>query len=152
RGRAQGAKEVWIELRHTRNPVVEDRRAGGGGAVSLAKPTVMLTARTTQLGAKRVKGRCGRRGRGRDQLEAEVHGDSREGDEESEPRAEHHAAAAVAATPVHVVVTAGWCLCLFGVGHAAIQGSVGLPARMRFSICRRYAPALASEHARITRR
>src|SRR5215475_14520636 len=29
----------------------------------------------------------------------------------------------------------------FAVGHAAIQGSVLLPARMRFSICGRHAPA-----------
>ena len=35
----------------------------------------------------------------------------------------------------------GRCSCWFAVGHAASQGSAVLPARMRFSICRRYAPA-----------
>jgi hypothetical protein len=34
----------------------------------------------------------------------------------------------------------GCCSCWFAVGHASSQGSVVLPARMWFSICRRYAP------------
>ena len=34
---------------------------------------------------------------------------------------------------------AGHCSCWFAVGHAPSQGSVVLPARMWFSICRRYA-------------
>src|SRR5581483_9700047 len=38
------------------------------------------------------------------------------------------------------------------LGHAAIQGRALLPARMWFSICRRYAPALASEQACLDRR
>src|SRR5882757_4233303 len=35
----------------------------------------------------------------------------------------------------------GRSCCWFGVGHAPIQGSLVLQARMRFSIRRRYAPA-----------
>jgi hypothetical protein len=34
---------------------------------------------------------------------------------------------------------AGRCSCRFAVGHASSQGSAVLPARMWFSICRRYA-------------
>jgi hypothetical protein len=36
---------------------------------------------------------------------------------------------------------AGRCSCWFAVGHAPSQDSVVLPARMCFSIRRRYAPA-----------
>jgi hypothetical protein len=43
-GPAQGAKEGWIEVDDTRNRIVEDRRAVGHGAVSLAKRTPVLTA------------------------------------------------------------------------------------------------------------
>jgi hypothetical protein len=42
-GPAQGAKEGWIEVGDTRNRIVEDRRAVGHGAVSLAKRTTVLT-------------------------------------------------------------------------------------------------------------
>jgi hypothetical protein len=31
-----------------------------------------------------------------------------------------------------------WCRCWLAVGHAASEGGVALPERMRFSICRRY--------------
>jgi hypothetical protein len=36
---AQGSKERWIKIGHTGNGVVEDRRAVGEGAVSLAQET-----------------------------------------------------------------------------------------------------------------
>jgi hypothetical protein len=39
----------------------------------------------------------------------------------------------------------GRCSCWLAVGHASSQGSVVLPARMWFSICRRYAPARAQQ-------
>ena len=45
RGLAQGTEESWIKVGHTRNLVVEDRRAVGDGTVSLAKRTAGLTAR-----------------------------------------------------------------------------------------------------------
>ena len=38
-------------------------------------------------------------------------------------------------------IPTGCCSCGLAVGHAAIQGSVVLPARIRFSICRRHAAA-----------
>ncbi len=53
---AQGTEESWIEVGHTRNPVIEDRRAVGDGTVSLAKRTTVLTAKTTVLTAKDVDG------------------------------------------------------------------------------------------------
>ena len=40
---AQGAEEVGVELGYARNPVVEDRRAGRDGAVSLAQRALVLT-------------------------------------------------------------------------------------------------------------
>src|SRR5580704_17598926 len=45
--------------------------------------------------------------------------------------------------------TAGRCPCWLPVAHAPIQGSVVLPARMRFSICRRYVPAAIIERMRV---
>jgi hypothetical protein len=39
----------------------------------------------------------------------------------------------------------GCCSCWSAVGHASSQGSVVLPARIRFPICRRYAPASSIE-------
>ena len=45
----------------------------------------------------------------------------------------------------------GRCSYPFAVGHASSEGSVMLPARMWFWIRRRYAPALASEHACVDR-
>ena len=39
--------------------------------------------------------------------------------------------------------------CWFAGGHAASQGSAVLPARMRFSICRRYAPARSIGRMRV---
>jgi len=44
RGPAQGTEESPIEVRYTRNLVVEDRRAVGDGAVSLAKRTTGFIA------------------------------------------------------------------------------------------------------------
>src|SRR5207342_1681796 len=68
RGPAQGMEENGIELGHTRNLVVEDRRAFGDGAVSLAERTMALAAeddaaRSSRPGRKEVDGECGRRGR-----------------------------------------------------------------------------------------
>ncbi len=42
---AQGTEESRIEVGDTRNLVIEDRRAVGDGAVSLAKRTTVLTAK-----------------------------------------------------------------------------------------------------------
>ena len=42
RGLAQGIEESRIEVGHTRNLVVEDRRAVGDGAVGLAERTTVL--------------------------------------------------------------------------------------------------------------
>ena len=42
---AQGTEESWIEVGDTRNLVIEDRRAGGDGTVSLAARTTVLTAK-----------------------------------------------------------------------------------------------------------
>ena len=61
---AQGAEESSIEVGHTRNRLIEDRRAVGDGTVGLAERTTMLTAnhidgwcgRTTVLTAKEVCG------------------------------------------------------------------------------------------------
>jgi hypothetical protein len=56
---AQGTEESRIKVGHTRNLVVEDRRAVGDGTVSLAKVTTVpagestvLTGRTKVLTAK----------------------------------------------------------------------------------------------------
>jgi hypothetical protein len=53
---AQGTEESWIEVGYTRKLVVKDRRAVGDGAVSLAKRTTVLIAKTTVLTAKDVDG------------------------------------------------------------------------------------------------
>ena len=45
RSLAQGTEEGWIEVGHTRNLVIEDRRAVGDGTVGLAKRTTVLTAK-----------------------------------------------------------------------------------------------------------
>jgi two-component system response regulator VanR len=45
--------------------------------------------------------------------------------------------------------TAGPCPCRFAVGHASIKAAAVLPARMRFSICRRYARAGIIESMRV---
>ena len=70
---AQGSEEIGVEVGHTRNLVIEDRRVVGDGTVSLAKATIVLTpqgdcavrlaGRTTVLAAKGVDGWCLRRGR-----------------------------------------------------------------------------------------
>ncbi len=39
---AQGTEQSRIEVGHARNPVIEDRRAVGDGAVSLAQRTMVL--------------------------------------------------------------------------------------------------------------
>ena len=45
RSLAQGTEESRIELGHTRNLVVEDRRAVGEGAAGLAERAAVLTAK-----------------------------------------------------------------------------------------------------------
>ena len=42
---AQGTEESWIEVGHTRDLVIEDRRAVGDGTVSLAKRTTVGSPR-----------------------------------------------------------------------------------------------------------
>jgi hypothetical protein len=42
---AQGTEESWIKVGYTRNRVIEDRRAGGDGTVSLVKCTTVLTGK-----------------------------------------------------------------------------------------------------------
>ena len=39
--------------------------------------------------------------------------------------------------------------CCCGWAHAASQGSAVLPARLRFSVCRRYVPARSIEGVRV---
>jgi hypothetical protein len=54
-GFAQGAEEIGVEVGYTRNPVVQDRRAVGEGAIGIAKRTTVLTGksgRTKVLTAK----------------------------------------------------------------------------------------------------
>jgi hypothetical protein len=91
---AQGTAESWIELGYTRNLVIEDRRAVGDGAVSLAKRATrcfarciaVLTAKAAVPTARGVDAWCGRRGRGRRrgrgprQLVAENGGDRHDDD------------------------------------------------------------------------
>ena len=85
-------------------------------------PILMLTA------ADRLDGRCCRRGRGRQQLVAE-NGDRRD---------DHQQAGD---TDPAQPGPAGLSSCPVAVGHARIQGSVALRARIWFSICRRHAAA-----------
>src|SRR5262245_42582000 len=85
--------------------------------------------RTTVLTPQDVDRRCGRRGRGRSQLKAVGCGDRRDDDEQA---GDTH--------PANPNPT-GRRSCGFAVGHAPSLGSVVLPARIGFSICRRYAPA-----------
>ena len=47
RGLAQGTEQIGVEVGHTRNLVIEDRRAVGDGTVGLAKRTTVLAAKTT---------------------------------------------------------------------------------------------------------
>ena len=125
---AQGTAESGIEVGDTRNLVVVDRRAVGNGTAALAK-------RITRLVRGGVDARRGRRGRGHRQgrrhqrLGAESCGDRHHGDE--------HAGGTAPVDPDPT----GRCSCRSAAGHAAIEGSVVLRGRMRFSICRRYAPA-----------
>ena len=51
---AQGTEQIGVEVGHTRNLFVEDRRAVGDGTVSLAKRTAVLAARTTVFTANDV--------------------------------------------------------------------------------------------------
>src|SRR5215210_1595994 len=74
---AQGTEEGRVEVDHTRNLVIEDRRAVGEGAVGFAKRTTAVAAalatevwgtvrvarRATVLAAEALDGRWGRRGR-----------------------------------------------------------------------------------------
>ena len=52
----QGTEQVGVEVAHTWDLVVEDRRAVGDGTISLAKWTTVLTGKTTALTAKDVDG------------------------------------------------------------------------------------------------
>jgi hypothetical protein len=126
---AQCTQESWIKVGYTRNLVIKDRRAVGDGTVSFAKRTTVLTGKTTVLAAKDVDGCYSGRGRGRQQLVAEVCCDRRDDDQQAGDK-----------DPANSNPT-GRRSCWFAVGHAAIQGSVVLAARMRFSIRGRYAPA-----------
>ena len=143
---AQGAEQIGVENADARDLVVEDRRAVGDGAVSLAERTTRLTdhralgdgtvgrvERRAALTARDVDGCCGRRGRGRRQLVAQGRGDRRDDGEQNGD--------ADPADPDPM----GGCSCWLAVGHAAIQGSGVLPARMWFSICRRYARVVAAK-------
>ena len=42
---AQGTEQISVEVGHTRNLVIEDRRAVGDGTAGLAKRTTVLTAK-----------------------------------------------------------------------------------------------------------
>jgi hypothetical protein len=143
---AQGTEESRIEVGYGRKIVLEDRRAVGEGNISLAKRTRVLTGKTTMLTAKTrrtrgltvectaltatdVGGWCDRRGRGRQQLVAVGCDDRPDDDQQAGDK-----------DPANPNAT-GRRSCWLPVGHAAIEGSAVLPARMRFSICRRYVPA-----------
>src|SRR4029079_4543438 len=77
----QRTEQRWIEVRHTRNPVIEDRRAVGDGTVGLAQRTAVLAARDVAGWCSR-RGRGCRRGRRRRQVVAEGCGDRREDDQQ----------------------------------------------------------------------
>jgi hypothetical protein len=145
-GSAEGTEQIGVEVGHGRNVVVEDRHPVKDGTVSRAKRTTGLTGRravgdgtATVLTATDVDEWGGGRGRGRRQPIAEGCGERRDDGKQ--------AGGTDPANPD----PAGRGSCWLPAGHASSQGRVALPARMRFSICRRYAPALASEHARVAR-
>jgi hypothetical protein len=86
-GLAQGTEESGVEVGYTRKLVIPDRRTLGDGTVNRARrtrvlkaKTTVLTGKTTVLTAKDADGRCGRRGRGRQQPVAEGWGDRRADD------------------------------------------------------------------------
>ena len=151
-GLAQRPEERGIEVGYTRNCVVEYRRAAGTAPSASPSAPLCSTAKTTDLAANGADGRCGRRGRGRHHRE-----DAAEDEDASnwEPRT-----AAITATTTsrpaarirRVRIRRGVARARVAVGHASSQGGAVLPARMWFSIRRRYAAALASEHARVDRR
>jgi hypothetical protein len=148
---AHGTEQVRLELGNTRSIVVEDRCAVGDCAVSLAKPTATggggtagLTQRTGPLTSGDLTGCCRRRGRGiqggRGRPPLKAQGGDRRGDDQE------------AGDPgLANLDPAGRCSCLLGVAHAAIEGSVVLPGRLRFSICPRYVPARGITGARAAR-
>ena len=59
---AQCAEKSRIEVRYPRDLVGEDRRAVGDGTVSLAKRSMVLTAKSTVIGTRDADGRSARRG------------------------------------------------------------------------------------------
>ncbi len=137
----QGAEEGRIELGHSRHRAVEDRGAVGHGAVGLAEPlggravrdgtarrAAVLAARDAALTVRDVDGRQGRRGRGRQRMVAEG---CRDGDHDEDAGDTPPAGRRAMDRPS----------CRAAGAHAASQGSVALPACMRFSIRRRYGPA-----------
>src|SRR5829696_2633245 len=125
---AQCTEQVGVEPGDTGNLVVEDRGAIGYDAVSRAERTTALTGATVERW-RGHGGRGRRRGRRHGRLERESRGERRDDDE--------RAGDAGPADPD----PAARCSCWSAVGHGAIEGSVVLPGRMRFSIRPRYAPA-----------
>jgi hypothetical protein len=166
---AQGIEESWIESGDPREFVIKDGRAVGDDTVGLAKPTTRFMAKAAELtgtkadggrgrrwrctwlltttdgdgwcsrrrrwsnlanrhralAANDVNGRYVRRGRGR-RLVAKNTDECRADDYEGSEG------------------TAPCCPCWFAVGHTSSEGCVVLPARMWFSICRRYVRCVES--------
>src|SRR5215469_9742768 len=109
-------------------PVVPEQCVGVvHGAGDRQRAEHLSARRITPLTARGVGGRCGSRGRGRQHLVAEGSDDRGDDDERAGDQ-----------EPGSPTVR---CSCWFAAGHASIQGSVVLPARMWFSIYRRYVSA-----------
>ena len=113
RGPAQGTEEIGVELGDARDLVVEDRRAFGDGAAGLADAERRALATERRRWAMPTV------------------------EDEDAGHCWLSAATAAITSNRPAMRIRGWS----AVGHAAIEGSAVLPARMRFSICRRYAPA-----------
>jgi hypothetical protein len=142
-------RRAGIELGYTRDLVVEGRRAVGDSTVGRAEAEtlvvmdrravgdrrVRLVARGGTLTARDVDGWLDRRGQGRRrrrrrrQLVAKGRGDQRDADEQTGD------------TELADPDRTGRSSCWLAVGHPSSLDSGVLPARMRFSICRRYVPA-----------
>src|SRR4029450_3621558 len=109
---AQGTEEIWIEVGHGREFVIEDRHAVRDDTVSLAKCTMAGATQTVvrAVGA-RLRGDGGwcRRRRDRQQLVTE---------DTDKRRADDYKGSEDGRSG-----TAGCCTCWFAVGHASSQGS-----------------------------